>query len=190
MMGRAGLIVIGVGAVSLVAVAGLELASPESGSPTEIARQAADPATKKQRRSNRRAVVRGSSMFEQRAAYRAGQGQEPERRSSPDPDIRPVTKVDALANFEAYMAELETLANDGRVTDGAKIYRQANDAYTALSMMLDPKDSSEAQLLENAHIQMRETLARLEITPTSHRDAQRSTYKDRSHQRPGHWVPR
>jgi len=189
-MGRAGRIVVGVGAVSLVAMAVVELAFPglDSSSPSEVAREAAKPA-RKQRASRGRKALHGPSMFDQRAAYRAGLSQEPERGSSSDPDIRPVTKVEAIADFEAYMGELESLADDGQVTDDAKIYRQANDAYTALSMMLDARDSSEAQLLENAHLQMRETLARLDIQPTSLRDAQRSTYKDRRHQRPGHWVP-
>lgn len=188
-MGRAGLIALGLGAASLVAVAVVELAFPDLRSPSKVVERAEKTPTKP-RTHDRRAALRGPSMFEQRATYREGLSQEPEREGRRDPDIRPVTKVDAIANFEAYMGQLESMADEGRISDDAQIYREANDAYTALSMMLDAKDSSEAQLLENAHIQMRETLARLEITPTSHRDAQRSTYKDRRHQRPGHWVPR
>ncbi len=133
---------------------------------------------------------RNPNIFEQRAAYRAGLTKEVPK--DVELDFTPVNRVDAMADFEALMEALEVRADRGLPDrqEGDEIYRAANDSFTALSSMLDATDRSDAQLLETAHMQLRETLARLEIEPTSHHDAERSTYKQRRRQRPGHFVPR
>ncbi len=184
--------VVVVGALALVATALGRLAYPEwfTDSPP---REVHGPAKAVEKRTvgtlARSGVRRGPTIFEQRAAYRDGLTEEVPRVE--DPDIRRVTRVEALADFEALMTTLEARADRGLPDreEGDRIYRAANDAYTALSMMLDAKDAADAQLLETAHVQMRETLARLEIEPTTHHDAERATNKDRVRQRPGHFVP-
>jgi hypothetical protein len=87
----------------------------------------------------------------------------------PDPQVRlppGVARRTAEAHFDAYMVELEQLADEPRRLPAARrdrIYREANDLFAALSAELDPASAEDMQLLEDANIRMKAMLDELGV---------------------------
>ena len=93
--------------------------------------------------------------------------------SEPDPSRPFLERHEAVATFEAVMEELDAIAERGEELDparGEELYRMANEAFAGLASKLDGADQEDRLQLNNAHILLREQLARLDITPPSLRD--------------------
>lgn len=90
-----------------------------------------------------------------------GQPREPEMRLPPAE-----ARVEAEASFEHIMQTLETLADAGErlpVARRDELYRNTNDAFSALSASLDPQSPADMQLLEDANIRMKAMLHELGV---------------------------
>ena len=77
-----------------------------------------------------------------------------------------VTPENARAGFDYAMRRVERLADRRRrlsVEQWNVLYREANDAYAALSMVLDAQEDSERQELEDAHKRLKDGLKRVRV---------------------------
>lgn len=73
---------------------------------------------------------------------------------------------EAEASFEHIMQTLEALADAGErvpVARREELYRNTNDAFSALSASLDPNSAADMQALEDANIRMKAMLRELRI---------------------------
>lgn len=73
---------------------------------------------------------------------------------------------EAEASFEHIMQTLEGLADAGERVPAARrdeLYRNTNDAFSALSANLDPNSAADMQALEDANIRMKAMLRELKI---------------------------
>ncbi len=73
---------------------------------------------------------------------------------------------EAEASFEHVMGTLEDLADAGQRLPAARrdeLYRNANDAFSALSGALDPQSPADMQALEDANIRMKAMLRELGV---------------------------
>lgn len=73
---------------------------------------------------------------------------------------------EAEASFEHIMQTLEELADAGKRVPAARrdeLYRNTNDAFSALSATLDPNSAADMQALEDANIRMKSMLHELGV---------------------------
>ncbi len=76
------------------------------------------------------------------------------------------TPQTARAGFDYSMRRVERLADRRRrlsVEQWQTLYREANDAYAALSIVLDANDAGQLQELEAAHKRLQEGLSRIRV---------------------------
>ncbi len=88
----------------------------------------------------------------------------------PDPEMKlppAAARKAAEASFESIMQTLETLGDAGQRLPRARrdeLYRNTNDAFSALSATLDAENSAEdRQALEDANIRMKAMLGELGV---------------------------
>lgn len=80
----------------------------------------------------------------------------------------PATRVEAEASFEAVMQSIEEhLDKDDKLSRRRRqrLYRAANDAFSALSMHLDATNPRELAQLEDAHVRLKNMLGAVEAGP-------------------------
>lgn len=80
----------------------------------------------------------------------------------------PTSRLEAEASFEAVMESVETLADKGdKVSRGRRqrLYRAANDAFSALSIHLDGNNPRDLMQLEEAHVRLKQMLGEIEAGP-------------------------
>ncbi len=73
---------------------------------------------------------------------------------------------EAEASFEHIMTTLEELADASKRLPAARrdeLYRNTNDAFSALSATLDPNSAADMQMLEDANIRMKAMLHELGV---------------------------
>lgn len=90
----------------------------------------------------------------------------PEDEEPPLPPSQ--SRVEAETAFDVVMEQLERYADQDAPISGrrkARMYRAANDAFSALSNQLDPKNQRDMQALEDAHVRMRAMFVELDIAP-------------------------
>lgn len=78
------------------------------------------------------------------------------------------SRLEAEAAFEVVMGKLEELADSGaRASAGRRrrLYRAANDAFSALSDHLDASSARDLAILEEAHSRMKQMLAEVGAAP-------------------------
>lgn len=85
----------------------------------------------------------------------------------PDSDMAgPLTFDDAQAGFDYAMRRVERVAKRRRrikTDQWERLYRQANDAFSAYSMQLDPNDVDQLAVLEDAHRRLKQGLKRVRV---------------------------
>lgn len=89
------------------------------------------------------------------------QPREPEMQLPPDRARR-----EAEVSFEHIMQTLESLADAGErlpIARRDELYRNTNDAFSALSAALDPASAADMQALEDANIRMKAMLRELRV---------------------------
>ena len=70
----------------------------------------------------------------------------------------PESRVEAETGFEVIMERIEGLVDDDVAVSKRRrkrLYRAANDAFSAYSEHLDPSDSRDMEALENAHVRLK-----------------------------------
>ncbi len=93
------------------------------------------------------------------------------RDAAPQPVVDPfgdgrIDRSSAESGFDFKMTELETLARERTRIDRPtwdEHYRQANDAFAALSSTLDANEPGDREALEQAHQRLQEALRRVRV---------------------------
>lgn len=78
------------------------------------------------------------------------------------------SRLEAEAAFEVVMEKLEELADSGKTASAARrrrLYRAANDAFSALSEHLDATSARDLAILEEGHSRMKQMLAEVGASP-------------------------
>jgi hypothetical protein len=93
--------------------------------------------------------------------------QDAANRSISDPDAAsPVDRESASRGFDVIMKKVERVASSRTKLEREEwdeLYRNANDAFSALSMHLDATDPAERTELEEAHARLLEGLRRVRV---------------------------
>lgn len=139
---------------------------------------AAEPPTKAAARDDRRGAASDDARDADRNADRDALAialrnrleralEAPEDEEPPLPPSE--SRIEAETSFEVVMEQLERFAEqDAPISRSrkARLYRAANDSFSALTNQLDPASKADMQLLEDAHVRMKAMLAELDIAPT------------------------
>jgi hypothetical protein len=152
---------LGLGALALAAALTAVLALRPAAEPTASApsRRSATTTAQSGKSSSTSPQDRPRTLGD--ALQALGQPREPEMRLPPAE-----ARVEAEASFEHIMQTLETLADAGErlpVARRDELYRNTNDAFSALSASLDPQSPADMQLLEDANIRMKAMLHELGV---------------------------
>lgn len=78
------------------------------------------------------------------------------------------SRQEAEVSFEVVMEKLEALADKGDPLSKRRrrrLYRAANDSFSALSAHLDPHSAQDMQTLEDAHARLKHMLREVEAGP-------------------------
>ena len=93
--------------------------------------------------------------------------QDAANRTISDPDAAsPVDRESASRGFDVIMKKVERVASSRTKLEREEwddLYRNANDAFSALSMHLDATDPAERTELEEAHARLLEGLRRVRV---------------------------
>lgn len=91
---------------------------------------------------------------------------------APEPQEPPLppsqSRLEAETAFEVVMEELEQLADAETPLSRrrrARLYRYANDTFSALTNQLDPNSARDMQALEDAHVRLKTMLGELDVAP-------------------------
>jgi hypothetical protein len=91
---------------------------------------------------------------------------DPPRAPESERRAQSVARREAEASFDALMESMEGLADRHERLPRARrdqLYRNVNDAFSALSATLDPRSDADMQALEDANIRMKAMLSELGI---------------------------
>lgn len=165
------LAVLGAATVGL-AIYGTSLLSAPS-DPTDPAAAADTPPPTPRARDDRRAPSSADRDADRDALALALRTRLERALDAPEQDEEPPlppseSRVEAETAFDVVMEQLEAYADQdaplGRTRKG-RLYRAANDAFSALTNQLDPKNKADMQALEDAHVRMKAMLSELDIAP-------------------------